>query len=124
MDKEYPELLTKLNDICKKYQKDDVENFNDFLDNINDEELEPVVPWVKYLYSQVPSGKDKFLKIKEKNIVDDQMLKDNSNLKKLLYPIYLIDNENPKDYGKVDAKELQKDLLIGKDLSKLKDLRK
>jgi len=45
-------------------------------------------------------------------------------LKKILYPIYLIDNESPKDYGELNAAEIQKGLNIGKDLKKLKTLRK
>jgi len=44
-------------------------------------------------------------------------------LKKILYPIYLIDNESPKDYGELNAAEIQKGLNIGKDLKKLKTLR-
>lgn len=36
----------------------------------------------------------------------------------------MIDNESPQDYGKIDAAELQKGFIIGKDLKKLNTLRK
>lgn len=84
-------------------------------------ENKKLVPLTKILSAKTPSGKNQIFQLKnqEEELINNDYLEQNPSLKNFIYPMYLLNNTDPKEYESVTADDLKEKLTQGINLSEI-----